>query len=85
MAFNQWQQGAEPRCELSSIQKADRFRSAPYLAAKVPILQFSIPAYRGFQSIEAGRRTSRRKAIESNRAGFVRRFARETNRHIICL
>ena len=25
-----------------SIQKADRFRSAPYLAAKVPILQLSI-------------------------------------------
>jgi hypothetical protein len=55
MAFDQLQQGSEPSYEMLSIQKADRFWSALYLADKVPTLQFSIFAHRGFRPIESKR------------------------------
>jgi len=69
MAFNQWQQGSEPRCELSWIQKADRFRSAPYPAPKMPILQFSIFALCGVHPIES--RCVGCVARQSNQKGRV--------------
>jgi hypothetical protein len=42
MGFDPLQQGLEPSCEMSSIQKADRFRSALYLPDKMSTLQFAM-------------------------------------------